>query len=89
MSPRVFTLNVSNVRGPKGPLSDDWAVPSRRSGQLAEISHHHALRVAVLSAAGRLSFGLCSDPDAVDGLLRDRSAACEDELDELDRARTR
>jgi hypothetical protein len=32
---------------------------------VAEIAERHALRVAVVSAAGRLSFGLCADADAV------------------------
>ena len=32
------------------------------------IAHRHALRVAVVSAAGRISFGLCADADAVDGV---------------------
>jgi hypothetical protein len=35
---------------------------------LAEIAHRHALRIAVVSAAGRISFGLCADADAIDGL---------------------
>jgi len=35
---------------------------------LAEIAHRHALRVAIVSAAGRISFGLCADADAIDGL---------------------
>jgi diacylglycerol O-acyltransferase / wax synthase len=35
---------------------------------IAEIANRHALRVAVVSAAGRLGFGLCADPDAVDRL---------------------
>jgi diacylglycerol O-acyltransferase / wax synthase len=67
MSPRVFTLSVSNVRGPKGPL---WVLGSPLAGfySLAEIADRHALRVAVISAAGRLSFGLCADADAVDRL---------------------
>jgi hypothetical protein len=30
--------------------------------------HRHALRVALVSASGRISFGLCADPDAIDGL---------------------
>ena len=67
MSPRVFTLSVSNVRGPSGPLS---VLGSPLAGfySLAEIADRHALRVAVISAAGRLGFGLCADADAVDRL---------------------
>jgi diacylglycerol O-acyltransferase len=64
MSPRVFTLNVSNVPGPR----EDVYVLGARVGELysvAEIAQHHALRVAVISAAGMLFFGLCADRDAV------------------------
>ncbi len=67
MSPRVFTLNVSNVPGPQGPQSVLGA-PLLELHSLAEIAHRHALRVAIVSAGGRISFGLCADPDAVDGL---------------------
>jgi WS/DGAT/MGAT family acyltransferase len=67
MSPRVFTLNVSNVPGPRGPQGV-LGSPLLELHSLAEIAHRHALRVAVVSAAGLISFGLCSDPDAVDGL---------------------
>ena len=64
MSPRVFTLNVSNVPGPSGPHTVLDA-PLLELHSLAEIAHHHALRVAIVSAAGRISFGLCADADAI------------------------
>ena len=32
---------------------------------LAEIGERHALRVAVVSLAGQLAFGFCSDPSIV------------------------
>jgi len=67
MSPRVFTLNVSNVPGPLDPQSVLGA-PLLELHSLAEIAHRHALRVAIVSACGRISFGLCADPDAIDGL---------------------
>jgi diacylglycerol O-acyltransferase / wax synthase len=67
MSPRVFTLNVSNVPGPSGPQSVLGA-PLLELHSLAEIAHRHALRVAIVSASGRISFGMCADPDAIDGL---------------------
>jgi hypothetical protein len=67
MSPRLFTLNVSNVPGPSGPQLVLGA-PLLELHSLAEIAHRHALRVAIVSAAGLISFGLCADPDAVDGL---------------------
>ncbi len=35
---------------------------------LAEIGERHALRVAVVSIAGRLCFGFCADPGVVDDL---------------------
>jgi hypothetical protein len=35
---------------------------------VAEIGERHALRVSVNSFAGQLSFGLCADPEIVDGL---------------------
>ena len=67
MSPRVFTLNISNVPGPQGPRSVLGA-PLLELHSLAEIAHRHALRIAIVSASGRISFGLCADPDAIDGL---------------------
>ena len=63
-SPRVFALSVSNVRGQSGELHVLGArVTAMHS--VAEIAQRHALRVAALSAAGRLSFGLCVDPAVV------------------------
>ena len=35
---------------------------------LAEIGERHALRVAVVSLAGRLYFGFCAEPGIVDDL---------------------
>jgi hypothetical protein len=67
MSPRVFTLNVSNVPGPRGP-QHVLGAPLLELHSIAEIAHRHALRVAIVSAAGRISFGLCADPEAIDRL---------------------
>jgi WS/DGAT/MGAT family acyltransferase len=81
MSPHVFTLNVSNVPGPPEPQR----VLGARLLHLysfAEIAHRHALRVAVVSAAGQLGFGLCADADAVPGVDA-IAAGIEDELSEL------
>jgi diacylglycerol O-acyltransferase len=67
MSSRVFTLNVSNVPGPR----EDVFVLGARVCELysvAEIAQQHALRVAVISAAGTLFFGLCADREVVDDL---------------------
>jgi diacylglycerol O-acyltransferase / wax synthase len=66
-SPRVFALNVSNVPGPQGELTV-LGSPLLAMHSLAEIAERHVLRVAVISAAGRLSFGLCADADAVERL---------------------
>jgi diacylglycerol O-acyltransferase / wax synthase len=64
MSPRVFTLCVSNVRGPQ---SQAYVLGAKVAElySLAEIAEHHALRIAVISAAETLFFGLCADRDAV------------------------
>ena len=63
-SPRVFTFNVSNVRG---PARDVYVLSSRvrELYSLAEVAQHHALRIAVISMSGRLFIGLCADPEAV------------------------
>jgi diacylglycerol O-acyltransferase / wax synthase len=85
MSPRVFTLNVSNVPGPLGPQAVLGA-PLLELHSLAEIAHRHALRVAIVSAAGRISFGLCADADAIDGLEL-IAHGIEREIDALGQAR--
>jgi diacylglycerol O-acyltransferase / wax synthase len=81
MSPHVFTFNVSNVRG---PATDVYVLGARvrEMYSLSEIAQHHALRVAVLSAGDRLSFGLCADRDAVKDLdvMADGIRSATDEL---------
>jgi diacylglycerol O-acyltransferase / wax synthase len=67
MSPRVFAVNVSNVPGPRGPQSV-LGSPLLELHSIAEIAHRHALRVSVVSAARRISFGVCCDPDTVGDL---------------------
>jgi diacylglycerol O-acyltransferase len=59
--PRSFALNVSNVPGPRQPVQV-LGVPVQTMYSLAEIGEHHALRVAVISEAGHLNFGLVADP---------------------------
>lgn len=76
-SPRRFALSVSNVPGPAGRLSVLGA-PVKSVHTLAEIGERHALRVAVVSVAGELCFGLCADPAIVDG-LQEMSAGIEAE----------
>ena len=70
--PRSFALNVSNVPGPRHPVRVLGA-PVSAMYSLAEIGEQHALRVAVVSLAGTLNFGLVADPTLVDGV--DRLAA--------------
>lgn len=62
--PRSFALNVSNVPGPRHPVTV-MGTPVRSLHSLAEIREHHALRVAVVSLADRLHFGLTADPTLV------------------------
>jgi hypothetical protein len=62
---RSFALNVSNIRGPRQAVHV-LGVPVDELYSLAEIREHHALRVAVVSLAGRLYFGLSADPTLVD-----------------------
>ncbi len=62
--PHEYSVNVSNVPGPAGPLH----VLGRRVDELysiAEIAPHHALRVAAVSLGGSLNIGLCADPNVV------------------------
>ncbi len=66
-SPRRFALNVSNVPGPREPVSV-LASPVRALHSVAEISPHHALRISVMSLADQLTFGFCADPDVVPDL---------------------
>jgi hypothetical protein len=66
-SPRTFALNVSNVPGPRDPVAVLGA-PVEAVYSLAEIGERHALRIAVLSLAGELHFGLCADPEIVTGI---------------------
>jgi diacylglycerol O-acyltransferase / wax synthase len=68
-SPRAFALNVSNVPGPPRPVTVLGA-PVTDIWSLAEIGERHALRIAVVSVAGRLQFGFCSDPAIVADLDR-------------------
>ena len=67
MNPHVFTLNVSNVPGPRGAVTA-LGRPVDAVYALAEVADWHALRVAVFSAGGVLTFGLCADRDGVDRL---------------------
>ncbi len=83
-SGRSFALNVSNVRGPDRAVTVLGA-PVGAVHPLVEVAQHHALRVAVLSVADRLGFGLVADPSVV-GDLDLLAEAVEQEAAELRRA---
>ena len=65
--PREFALSVSNVPGPREPVS---LLGSRVTElfSVAEPADRHALRASVISLAGRMGFGFCTDPGAVPGV---------------------
>jgi uncharacterized protein DUF1298/wax ester synthase-like acyl-CoA acyltransferase family protein len=83
-SGRSFALNVSDVRGPDRAVTVLGA-PVGAVHPLVEVAQHHALRVAVLSVADRLGFGLVADPLVV-GDLDLLAEAVEQEAAELQRA---
>jgi WS/DGAT/MGAT family acyltransferase len=66
-NPRRFALSVSNVPGPREPVSVLQA-PVAHLHSIAEIGERHALRVSATSLAGLLCIGLCADPHLVDRL---------------------
>jgi len=66
-SPRSFALCVSNVPGPRRALAM-LGTPVRSLHSVAEVGQRHGLRVAVVSYAGDLGFGLCADPAIADDL---------------------
>ncbi len=80
-SPRAFALNVSNVPGPPRPVAVLGA-PVEAVYSIAEIGQRHALRISVVSLAGRLHFGFCSDP-AIVGDIDVLAEGVETEADEL------
>jgi WS/DGAT/MGAT family acyltransferase len=63
--PRSFALTVSNVPGPRQPVQV-LGVPVHAMYSLAEIGERHALRIAVVSLADTLTFGLVADPTLLD-----------------------
>ena len=66
-NPRRFAVSVSNVPGPREPLAI-LESPVRSVHSLAEIGERHALRVSVVSLAGKLYFGFVADPAIFDGV---------------------
>jgi diacylglycerol O-acyltransferase len=82
--PREFSVSISNVPGPRGPL----AVCGREVEQLrsvAEPAARHALRVSAISCSGTVGIGLCADPEAVPGIAR-LAGAIEEAVAELGEA---
>jgi diacylglycerol O-acyltransferase / wax synthase len=80
LHPRAFALNVSNVVGPThSPTLLGASVHALYS--IADVDSRHGLRVAVISMADELSFGLCADPaivrdldPLVDGIVAEGTA---------------
>jgi hypothetical protein len=79
-SPHAFALNVSNIPGPAKTVTVLDA-PASAMYSIAEIGQGHALRAAVVSYAGTLSFGLCADSTLVEDV---DSLASEVEADAAD-----
>lgn len=82
--PHAYTLNVSNVPGPAGPVH----VLGQRVDALysiAEVARRHALRVAAVSMAGTLYVGMCADPTVVPE-LQSLATDLQDSVDELRQA---
>jgi len=63
-SPREFAVSVSNVPGPRTPVSI-LGTPVEALHSIAEIGFRHGLRISVVSLADRLFFGFNADPDLV------------------------
>jgi diacylglycerol O-acyltransferase / wax synthase len=79
--PREFTLSVSNVPGPREPVSVLGATVSELYS-VAEPADRHALRASAVSLAGRVGFGFCTDPGAVPGVA-ELAEGLDESLEEL------
>ena len=82
--PREFSLSISNVPGPRSPLT----ITGRRVERLcsvAEPAQRHALRVCAISCAGTVGIGLCTDPEALAG-IDELAGAIDESLAELGEA---
>jgi hypothetical protein len=65
--PHEYSLSISNVPGPRGPIS----VLGRHVAAVysfAEVAPHHGLRIAAVSLEGGLYLGLLADPRLVPDL---------------------
>ena len=65
-NPREFTLNVSNVPGPRSAISI-LGRPVRNLYSFAEIGERHPVRIAAVSLCGTMQFGVLTDPDLIPG----------------------
>jgi len=65
--PRTFALCVSNIAGPVARPTVLGA-PVRALYSIAEVGERHGLRVAVVSMADEVHFGLCADSSIVSDL---------------------
>jgi len=66
-SPREFAVSVSNVPGPRAPVSV-LGTPVEQLYTIAEVGLRHGLRVSAVSLADRLFLGFNADADLVDGI---------------------
>lgn len=80
-SPREFAVSVSNVPGPRRPVSVLGA-PVEGLHSIAEVGLRHGLWITAVSLADRLFFGFNADPDLVDG-VDSMAAGVEAEADAL------
>jgi WS/DGAT/MGAT family acyltransferase len=80
-SPRAFALNVSNVPGPREPVTV-CGTPVSSLHSIAEIAQHHAVRVAATSLCDDMFLGFCADPAIVDH-VQSLAQATETAADEL------
>jgi diacylglycerol O-acyltransferase len=84
--PGEFSLAVSNVPGPRTAV----AVAGRAVESLASVAEpadRHALRISAISSAGRMTVGLCTDPEALPG-VEELAPAIEDAVAVLRTAAT-
>ena len=79
--PREFALSVSNVPGPREPVTLLGAGVSELYS-VAEPADRHALRASAVSLAGRVGFGFCTDPGAVPGVA-ELAEGIDESLEEL------
>lgn len=79
--PREFALSVSNVPGPREPVSLLGANVAELYS-VAEPADRHALRASAISLAGTMGLGFCTDPGAVPGVA-DLADGLDESLAEL------